>query len=387
MELVQSLGAGDSNWAFGHKKGPWSWRTVAFMQSAKRDARWSDAIFVTAALWLFVMLMFLPVLIFDRYSLSDWPSILLDSATFLFSFLLGLATFACFQATLDWSNPLRLAVLAAAAFGVAVVQTVFDNNYMDIIGGHLMPSWQTVKFTGSYEKIFRYLLVFAVNVALFQVAATRRGAQRSERQLTDARTAAQQAQLQALRYQLNPHFLFNTLNSISSLIVTRRNHDAEEMTSKLSNFLRSSLNYDPTGLVPLDDELALIEEYLAIEAVRFAERLNVEIDCDAAAGSVLIPSFLVQPLAENAIKHGVAPSREPVTVGIRADLQDDRLSIVVENGKPQVEGHISVGAGVGLANVRQRLAAVFGDAASLTTELNDGVFRAIISISGVKQTS
>jgi hypothetical protein len=357
------------------------------MQSAKRDARWSDAIFVTAALWLFVMLMFLPVLIFDRYSISDWPSILLDSATFIVSFLLSLATFACFQATFDWPNSFRLVVLAATAFGVSVIQTIFDINYMDIIGGHLMPSWQTVKFTESYEKIFRYLLVFSVNIALFQVAATRRGAQRSERQLTDARTAAQQAQLQALRYQLNPHFLFNTLNSISSLIVTRRNHDAEEMTSKLSNFLRSSLTYDPAGLVPLDDELALLDEYLDIEAVRFGERLNVDIDCDAAAGSVLVPSFLVQPLVENAIKHGVAPSREPVTIGILAHLEGDRLLIVVENDKPQVEQHKSIGTGVGLVNVRQRLAAVYGEAATFATELDGSVFRAVISISGVTQAN
>lgn len=357
------------------------------MQSAKPDACWSDAVLVTAALWLFVMLMFLPVLIFDRYSTADWASILLDSATFIFSFLLGLATFACFRATIDWPNSFRLVVAGTAAFGAAVIQTIFDNNYMGWISGTIMPSWQAVKFTGEYEKIFRYLLVFAVNVALFQVASTRRSALRSERQLTDARTAAQQAQLQALRYQLNPHFLFNTLNSISSLIVTRRNHDAEEMTSKLSNFLRSSLTYDAAGLVPLDDELALIDEYLDIEAVRFGERLNVEIDCDAEAGSVLIPSFLVQPLVENAIKHGVAPSREAVTVGIRADLRDRTLTIAVENDKPEVENRISIGTGVGLVNVRQRLAAVFGEAASLTTSVENGVYRAIISISGVEQAS
>jgi len=210
---------------------------------------------------------------------------------------------------------------------------------------------------------------------------------RGERQLTDARSAAQQAQLQALRYQINPHFLFNTLNSISALIVTKRNDDAEEMTSKLSNFLRSSLTYDPAGMVPVEEELVLIEEYLDIEAVRFGDRLNVEIECDNGAGDMLIPSFLIQPLVENAIKHGVAPSRKPVTVGIRARHQDDRLTIVIENDQHEEGERITIGTGVGLANIRQRLAAVFGSGASLVTEQEGGVFRAVISISGARHAA
>jgi histidine kinase/histidine kinase/DNA gyrase B/HSP90-like ATPase len=352
------------------------------MQSAKPDARWSDAIPLTVALWLFVLLIFLPVIIFDRYSLHDWPSILLDSATIIISILLGLGTFVGFRATIDWPTTLRLVALCAAALLAAVVQTWFDTVYSAWVAGNLEASWATVRFTGSYEKIFRYLLVFAVNIVLFQLATSRRGSRRSERQLTDARSAAQQAQLQALRYQLNPHFLFNTLNSISSLIVTRRNEDAEEMTSKLSSFLRSSLTCDPDGLVPLDDELALIEEYLDIEGVRFGERLKVEFTCDADAGSMLIPSFLVQPLVENAIKHAVAPSRDPVTISISATVADGLLTIKIENDHPEPEGHVSSGAGVGLTNVRRRLAAVYGERASLTTERDGDAFRAVISIAG-----
>ena len=119
--------------------------------------------------------------------------------------------------------------------------------------------------------------------------------------------AAQQAQLAALRYQLNPHFLFNSLNSISALIVTGRNKDAEAMTNRLSDFLRSSLNANPTELVPLDEELALTEEYLEIESVRFGERLSIAVDCADEACDALVPSFLVQPLVENAVKHARRP--------------------------------------------------------------------------------
>ena len=204
-------------------------------------------------------------------------------------------------------------------------------------------------------------------------------------QLLQLEHQASAAQLAMLRYQLNPHFLFNTLNSISSLIVTRRNDDAEQMTSKLSSFLRSSLTCDPAGLVPLEEELALIEEYLDIEGVRFGNRLDVRIDCEPQAGAALIPSFLVQPLVENAIKHGVAQSREPVTVTIRATLENGLLCIAVENDTVPAEGAMSVGTGVGLMNVRQRLKAVFGEAASLTTEAEGSTYVATICIPDVQE--
>jgi signal transduction histidine kinase len=201
-----------------------------------------------------------------------------------------------------------------------------------------------------------------------------------------AMAAARDAQLRMLAYQLNPHFLFNTLNSISSLIVTRRNEDAEQMTNKLSSFLRASLTCDPGELIPLEEELALIEEYLDIEAVRFGNRLNVEIDCSCEAGCALIPGFLVQPLVENAIKHGVAPSREPVTIRLCASIEAGQLCVTVENCVPSETAPPAIGAGVGLANVRQRLAAVFGAAASLSTELKGRCHIATICIPGVRSS-
>ena len=357
------------------------------MPSAKPDARWGDAVPLTVALWLFVLLIFMPVIIFDRHSGQGWGSILLDAATVAVSMALGLATFLCFRATIDWPNSFRAVVLGAAAVAAAVAQTGFDFAYKAWVAQNLDAAWETLPMTGAYEKIFRYLMVFAVNLALFQLAATRRGTIRGERQLMDARSAAQHAQLEALRYQLNPHFLFNTLNSISSLIVTHRNGDAEQMTNKLSSFLRSSLTCDPSGLVPLEEELALIEEYLDIEAVRFGERLQVEIACDGDAGSALIPSFLVQPLVENAIKHGVGPSRVPVTVRVRASLRGGLLCIRVENDHFPAEERIVTGAGVGLTNVRQRLTAVYGERASLATAVEGTIYCATICIPGLRPES
>jgi sensor histidine kinase YesM len=383
MEYVRTFTASDSGLALGQIKAPFTRRTVAYMQSAKPDARWRDAVPLTVSLWSFVLLIFLPV-IFSRYADQDWTSILLDNSTFIPCILIGLVIFAIFRASIDWSAPWRIAVLAISVLAAAILQSLYDFAFSAWLNHNLQLDLGGLRMTPPYEKIFRYLLVFLVNLALFQLAAGRRGAQRSTRQLLDARSAAQHAQLEALRYQLNPHFLFNTLNSISSLIVTRRNEDAEEMTNKLSSFLRSSLSSDPAALTPLDDELALIEEYLSIEDVRFGERLNVEIECDSNAGSVLVPGFLVQPLVENAIKHGVAPSREPVTIRIGATLEDNLLCIVVENDRHQDSQPTLGGTGVGLLNVRQRLEAVYGKSASLVTEPDNKLFRATICIPGAK---
>jgi LytS/YehU family sensor histidine kinase len=157
------------------------------------------------------------------------------------------------------------------------------------------------------------------------------------------------------------------------------------MTDKLSSFLRTSLACDPAELVPLEHELSLIEEYLDIEGVRFGDRLNVEIDCAADAGKALVPGFLVQPLVENAVKHGVAPSRDPVTITVHASIEDRDLCITVSNdhaGSRMVGMH---GTGVGLINIERRLEAVYGNAASLTTERREDFYTATICIPGIQR--
>jgi sensor histidine kinase YesM len=225
------------------------------------------------------------------------------------------------------------------------------------------------------------------------VSFARRAALKQELQLSEARSSAQQAQLAALRYQLNPHFLFNALNSISALIVTKRNEDAERMTDKLSSFLRTSLNADPGELVPLEEELALTEEYLDIESVRFGERLDVNVECAPGACEALVPSFLVQPLVENAIKHGVAPSRDPVRIDIQASVQGGELCIRVTNcvsadaESNQVRRQGSQRKGVGLMNVRRRLEAVYGKSATVVAEPVDNSFVATICIQNIQRTS
>ena len=373
----------DSFQPMGHiRRSKWG-GAVRFMTSARSDARWTEAILLTIALWLFTILMVLPEII-KRQQGNGWTSVLLDCMTIVVSMMFAMPLFALFKRTVEWPVGSRALIMAAAVVVVSLLQVTFDFFFIGFVADNLDKSWQDLArdLLRGYEATFNYILVFGVNVTLFQLALSRRKEVRQERQLTDARSAAHTAQLAALRYQLNPHFLFNALNSISALIVTKRNEDAENMTGKLSSFLRSSLACDPAELVPLESELALIEEYLDIEAVRFGERLNVEIDCDAAAGVSLVPGFLVQPLVENAIKHGVSPSRAPVTISIKAYVDDTDLHISVENDK--VEGGGTAPRferpGVGLINVEQRLEAVYGKKAKLTAAPHEGRYCATICI-------
>jgi hypothetical protein len=198
--------------------------------------------------------------------------------------------------------------------------------------------------------------------ASFYLAMSSAGQLRSaERRASRAERDAQAAQLRALRYQVNPHFLFNTLNSLSSLVMARREEEAEAMIVNLSTFFRSSLAIDPTDDIRLADEIDFQQLYLDIEKVRFPNRLHVRTDIPDSLKSARVPPLILQPLVENAIKHGVARTTDPVTVSISAREEEGRLVLEVENdGGGTRHAAAPEGTGVGLANVCDRLAARFG---------------------------
>lgn len=184
-----------------------------------------------------------------------------------------------------------------------------------------------------------------------------------ERRLAAAREEALTAQMRALRYQVNPHFLFNTLNSIAGLIEEGATARAEQMVLSLSTFLRATLSLDPMHDVPLADELALQEGYLAIERERFSDRMAFHIDLPDDARGVLVPSLILQPLIENAIKHGVNATTGKVEIALMARRQENRLRVTVENDMPRgdVGESPAPGMGIGLRNVAERLRARFQD--------------------------
>jgi len=187
------------------------------------------------------------------------------------------------------------------------------------------------------------------------------------------------AQRAALRYQLNPHFLFNTLNSVSSLVGEGRNAEAETMLLNLAVFVRSTLTEEPSGMISLKEEIGLQRLYLAIEQVRFEERLEVEIDLPAALAEARVPALILQPLVENAVRHGLARSEDRLTVRIAACARGDEVEIVVEDDGKAGPGAGGTGLGLGLRNVEARLRAHFGDGGTLdAAPLPAGGFRARI---------
>jgi len=185
-----------------------------------------------------------------------------------------------------------------------------------------------------------------------------------EREATlKASALAQEAQLKMLRYQLNPHFLFNTLNAISTLVLDGQNRTANLAVSRLSEFLRYTLDQDPMKKVTLRQELDALNLYLGIEKLRFGDRLRLEFDVDERAESALVPSLLLQPLAENAMKYAISPREEGGSVTIMAGIEGGQLRLAVADDGPglppaAVGGN---GRGVGLRNTRERLKVLYGD--------------------------
>lgn len=253
-----------------------------------------------------------------------------------------------------------------------------------------LSAMERARLTGNHAVV--WLFFYAAWAAIYLAGVSAGQVATARRRLAEAEAAAQAAQVRALRYQINPHFLFNTLNSLSSLVMRGDNERAEDMLMALSTFFRTSLSLDPGATVPLSEEIALQRLYLDIEEVRFPKRLKIDIDVPEDAASVTVPALILQPLIENAIKYGVSATRKPVTLSIRAQRLDDaRVQIDVANsapdGKPGNDpGRRPAGTGTGLNNVCQRLAAHYGPAADCRFGPVDGGYRVSLAVPDTEPT-
>jgi len=207
-------------------------------------------------------------------------------------------------------------------------------------------------------------------------------AREREHRLAMVREEALAAQMQALRYQVNPHFLFNTLNSIAGLIEEGAASRAERMTISLSTFLRATLELDPLRDVPLEVELSLQEEYLGIERERFLDRMNFSITVPDEIRRAMVPNLILQPLIENALKHGVGRSSAPTDIRIAAWREQGTLWITVENDIGDLSATpASVGLGIGLKNVADRIYTRFGELGYFDAGVfGNGLFRAKVGL-------
>ena len=182
-------------------------------------------------------------------------------------------------------------------------------------------------------------------------------------QMQHLENQASSAQLAMLRYQLNPHFLFNTLNSISTLVLLKQTERANAMLSRLSSFLRYTLANEPTAHVTVAQEVETLKLYLEIEKMRFEERLRPQFDIDQAAERARLPSLLLQPLVENAIKYAVSTQEEGAEICVRVRLAGDRVQIAVSDTGPGLQdgrAMPSLSTGVGLPNIRERVVQAYG---------------------------
>lgn len=216
--------------------------------------------------------------------------------------------------------------------------------------------------------VLLYLLAVALHYVLLSVESSKEAETREQA----AHTMAREAELKALKAQINPHFLFNSLNSISAL-ATVDGVRAREMCIKLSDFLRSTLSLGEKQSISLRDELALAKAYLDVEQVRFGVRLKVELETDADCYDCVVPPLFLQPLVENAVKHGIAGLVDGGTIRLEARCKNGRLHVKIGN-EFDPEAPASSRHGLGLQNVRNRLRALYEDQARIDTTTTDQRF-------------
>ena len=222
--------------------------------------------------------------------------------------------------------------------------------------------------------ILLYLLAAAMHYVLFSFENSRA----AEARMQEARTMARDAELKALKAQINPHFLFNSLNSIAALAPVDGAR-AREMCMRLGEFLRLTLKLGGEEMIPLEQEMALAHTYLEIQRARFGERMRVEQSIGPECGQCLVPSLILQPLVENAVKHGVAGLLEGGWIRLDSECRNGMLRITVEN-ETDSEAEPAVGNGVGLANVRDRLINSYGKGARVTAEGREDRFAVCVEI-------
>jgi two-component system sensor histidine kinase AlgZ len=267
--------------------------------------------------------------------------------------LLALLQRALWRQERGW--PFTAVVLLVATYAMSLVNAVLGQRLDIALGRATRYDWSDL--ANGLDSCWLALIAFC---AVHAVAVYYQSLQRTQLHLAQALAHARDAELRALRLQVNPHFLFNTLNAISALVAADANRDANRMIARVADFLRATLAHDGRHEHALAEELALTEAYLDIEKARLGARLAVTISIGPDLFDAAVPYLILQPLVENAIRHGIAPMTAPGRLDIRIERAGAALAIDVRNDGAAPAA--CAGHGIGLANVAERLRHLYGDA-------------------------
>lgn len=281
------------------------------------------------------------------------------ATTFLSSFGLHLLCRRLWRRGTPWASAMLQAVLAC---GLLAIPCAVAAQLTELTVGGIQITWHSLLM--AFEGVLYAMFILISWAGLYFTFKHYEALQAERERALEAEGLARQARLEALRYQLNPHFLFNTLNAISTLISEGDADGANAMLSRLSRLLRSTLEENTLEEIPLKREIAITEEYLAIEKARLGARLSLKLSISADTLDVLVPALFLQPLVENAIRHGIGPRPEGGTLAIETyldgecfhlNVSDDGVGAQSTNGQQERQR-----GGIGLANTIERLRVLYG---------------------------
>ena len=297
----------------------------------------------------------------------------------VYALLCLLAWYPCLGTPLNRSGVIRIvATHSVAAALISGAWTIFAIFYVSGLA-LLQPFQGLSQMPGLYKLIFGTgVLIYLLWAASYYVIQTMESSQTAEQRVIEARMLARDAELRALKAQINPHFIFNSLHSISAL-TSIDPAKAREMCISLADFLRTTLGMGEKSLIPLKDEVDLIHRYLAVEKIRFGARLDMQESIEEQALGTTIPPLILQPLIENAIVHGVAHLPEGGWIRLQAQSIDQHLVIAVDNNfDPEYKSKRK--SGIGLANVRERIEARYGQEGSFVASAEGDRFHVGITL-------
>jgi len=272
----------------------------------------------------------------------------------------------------------RIAIHLGASVIFSLVSTALEVPVLVAVG--MLPALKPASFVAGFWILLPYdlhggIIRYWAVIGLQALFRSNQEARRREREALELKVQSSQlaeqltaSQLSALKMQMHPHFLFNTLSAIMVLVRQRKGQEAETMLSRLSDLLRHTLDEVETQEVPLWRELDFLRLYLAIEQVRFEDRLRVRIDAGPEVTDALVPHMVLQPIVENAVRHGLGQSEEPVLIHVSVSRVNGQLALTVEDDGPGCPDPVFREKGIGLANTKNRLNRLYGEGATFSAE-------------------